>query len=541
MLTRVGQIKDLIEELSNFIREIRNKKTRESTRFILDRLENAMRCLETGKDLSSQSCSRSRVGEYLLKTWRIAREPKYFITVRGNINKRDNSYSIICDNIRKEAKSLLGDKYRDLYELEKSSYRICSYLMKASAAFRSMGEFSESLGLKKKMFSISFRFEGLAYQIYNAFNLMGRFVSWREIISEVRELKEWIANEDFGEEFSCFSDDEIEEIEIVCDRFNSVLSPYIKRYAILDRDIGDDEDYSSPGKTRIKKQTTDRQKAMDNMGGVLEQMILRKDQMAKEGLTPVVQSPKEESPPLEMPVEIRDSEPVSKVAEEPPMPDIDFQTHEESELIEALKMVFFISPLKEEVETPATRWEAEIRKRMEIEKALRRRYIFIGVQIFIVLTFLAFVASRVGWLKNIFGGTSHEKAPRALSTLEAGAGSQAISGHKVIVVGKLRFEKKMKLATRKDGKYYIPDLRLICYFPEIYYQCEFNEKDLIVEKSGDFRLLVNLPDLKESGKPEKVRLTCKYSGHKEFNTKFIPLRGDPPTAYIPDIVLKRKD
>ena len=239
MVPQLDNLKKVIKEFHNFLDDIERPETRENVDFILKRLKNAMFCLVYGKDQSNASISRSIVGEFLLKTWRISREPEILGSVLEYIPRKLDLYNTLCDKILNFANIFLGSRFRELYKIEEYSTIIIKYLLETSITFNQITQMEIVSDYKKNMNLISESMEELAFMIYNGINdHSGSIIPFSLISKSIKKIWKRIRNVNWKQMLSPGMRFKAHELEKICGRFGAVMYPYLEKAAHDTREIG---------------------------------------------------------------------------------------------------------------------------------------------------------------------------------------------------------------------------------------------------------------------------------------------------------------
>ena len=239
MVPQLDNLKKVIKQFQNFLDEVEVPETSENIDFILKRLKNAMFCLVYGKDQSNTSISRSVVGEFILKTWRISREPEILRSVLEHLPQKLELYNTLCDKILNFANVYLGSRFRELYRIEEYSTIIIKYLLETSISFNQITQMEIVSDYKKNMNLIAESMEELAFMVYNGINdHTGSIIPFSHISKSIKKIWKRIRNVNWKQMLSPGMRFKAHELEKICARFGAVLYPYLEKAAHDTREIG---------------------------------------------------------------------------------------------------------------------------------------------------------------------------------------------------------------------------------------------------------------------------------------------------------------
>jgi len=218
-------IDKVFKELSDYMEKVRSKEARENLDYLLNRLQSAKDVVNRGKDPAGMECGTDVVGENILKTWRISGENFILSSINGDSSLQ--SYLNIRKHILESAKKILGVRFNHLYEMEKASSSIYTYLLEAGTVFLKASGIESGTEPGENLKTMSEVFNTLAYKIYNAFDLDGRFVSYREVVKDSREIYNLLRQAQWDREFAGDVSEEFVDVSRVCREFGKMLSIYI--------------------------------------------------------------------------------------------------------------------------------------------------------------------------------------------------------------------------------------------------------------------------------------------------------------------------
>ena len=210
------------------LRETEDEETRENVGFVLTRLNNSIKGFTTKKDPSGGDVPKQVAGEYLIKTWRIAREMDILALMKKHLPSDYSHYTKMCSDMFVVARYLIGNKYDDLFKLEQTETRLNIFLLEAKDAFMWIAEQEENPEIKEKLKLTSKKIFDLAYILYNGSTPDGRFVPFRKVASYVEEVWSLVKSNDWEETLSGHLVKEGAKLNDVSEAFGEFLSPYIK-------------------------------------------------------------------------------------------------------------------------------------------------------------------------------------------------------------------------------------------------------------------------------------------------------------------------
>ena len=239
MVPHLDNLKQVMKQFQYFLDEIERPETQENVDFILKRLKNVMFCLVYGKDQSGEPISRNVTGEFLLKTWRISREPEILGSVLEHIPQKLDLFNALCDKILSFAKLFLGDRFRELYRIEEYSTIIIKYLLETSITFNQVVQMEIVSDYKKNLNRLSERMEELAFMIYNGINDQdGSVIAYSRISADIYKTWNQIKNVNWKQMLSPGMRFRSHELEKICARFGAVMYPYMSKQGEDTREIG---------------------------------------------------------------------------------------------------------------------------------------------------------------------------------------------------------------------------------------------------------------------------------------------------------------
>ncbi|MCD4783294.1 MAG: hypothetical protein K8T10_05605 [Candidatus Eremiobacteraeota bacterium] len=585
-------INKLLKELSDYLAKVKDGEAGRKLGYVLKRLEDAKDCIKRGKDPAGMKCDNEIVGEHILKTWRISGEKDILSSLNGG--SPPQLYINIRKHILESSKKFIGMRFDRLYEIEKSSYSIYTYLLKGHAILLQASRTEPDTEFGGNLEAVSKVFKTLAYKIYNAFDLDGRFISYREVIEDSREIYDWLSQAGWDGEPLDDVPEEINDVSKICKKFRKILSIYIDQdspgreksgYAssgdmggdsgsaatktprksyrrIVDmvntrlrsreirhismgelvsnkRGVSDGKsgagEYSKPTATEIK-----RRKALETFGESLEKMISQKGEAAINGATPDAWESRETTGTGSAEKPGRKDMSLDKILEKEvvsPRAGVVSPRSGEDEMVESLRMLFYLEPMRDREPPPKNRHEEMKKKRLDEWKAMQMKYTRIGIMIVAVLLLLSYVVYRKKWIMNYFAGRNTEN----LIIETSGVPEEKLHGAiPVVLVGRIDLGDGVSPTLRKDGKHFFQGLRVTCYFPDIHHQREFYDYNFQVSNNGDFRIRFKVPPYKKKT-PATVKITYCCCGYRDCETKFMKFKGEPLTAYFPDIIMEREE
>ncbi len=238
MVPHLDNLKKVMKQFQYFLDEIERPETKENVDFILKRLKNVMFCLVYGKDQSGEPISRNVTGEFLLKTWRISREPEILGSVLEHVPQKLDLYNALCDKILSFAKLFLGDRFRELYRIEEYSTIIIKYLLETSITFNQVVQMEIVSDYKKNLNRLSERMEELAFMIYNGINDQdGSVIAYSRISADIYKTWNQIKNVNWKQMLSPGMRFRSHELEKICARFGAIMFPYMSKQGEDTREI----------------------------------------------------------------------------------------------------------------------------------------------------------------------------------------------------------------------------------------------------------------------------------------------------------------
>ncbi len=210
------------------LRETNDVETRKNVGFVLTRLNNSIKGFTTKKDPSGSDVPKQLAGEYLIKTWRIAREMDILALMKKHLPSDYSHYTKMCSDMFIVAKYLIGNKYDDLFKLEQTETRLNIFLLEAKDAFEWTGEKEENPEVSKKLLYTSKKIFDLAYILYNGSTPEGKFISFLKVASTVEEVWMLVKSCDWEQTLSENLIKEGEKLNDVSEAFGEFLSSYIK-------------------------------------------------------------------------------------------------------------------------------------------------------------------------------------------------------------------------------------------------------------------------------------------------------------------------
>lgn len=210
------------------LRETDDAETRTNVGFVLTRLNNSIKGFTSKKDPSGAEVPKQVAGEYLIKTWRIAREMDILALMKKQLPSDYSHYTKMCSDMFVVAKYLIGNKYDDLFKLEQTETRLNIFLLEAKDAFAWVAEQEENREIREKLLNISEKILDLAYILYNGSTPEGRFIPFRKVSSSVEEVWSLVKSCNWEETLSGHLSKEGEKLNDVAEAFGEFLSPYIK-------------------------------------------------------------------------------------------------------------------------------------------------------------------------------------------------------------------------------------------------------------------------------------------------------------------------
>lgn len=238
MVPHLDNLKKVMKQFQYFLDEIERPETQENVDFILKRLKNVMFCLVYGKDQSGEPISRTVTGEFLLKTWRISREPEILGSVLEHVPEKLDLYNALCDKILSFAKLFLGDRFRELYRIEEYSTIIIKYLLETSITFNQVVQMEIVSDYKKNLNRLSERMEELAFMIYNGINDRdGSVIAYSRISTDIYNTWNQIKNVNWKQMLSPGMRFRSHELEKICTRFGAIMFPYMSKQGEDTREI----------------------------------------------------------------------------------------------------------------------------------------------------------------------------------------------------------------------------------------------------------------------------------------------------------------
>jgi len=227
-MQELGDMTKIAKKLVASLRSIDDIPTRENVGYVLTRINNIIATFKTTKDPSGKEIPKLLAGEYLLKTYRIAREPDILELIRKNLPSDFNHYSQLCKDVFAIAKFLLGDRYDEFYGIEQETTKISLYLFWAWREFSRAATMEPSTQAKMKIDGISRKFRDLAYLIYNGSNPGGKYLSYRRIIPKVEDVWVNIQNIKWEEFLSESKPEQLQKLKMMSEAFINLLSRYTK-------------------------------------------------------------------------------------------------------------------------------------------------------------------------------------------------------------------------------------------------------------------------------------------------------------------------
>ncbi len=516
MKTETNHIEKIMEKVYSLQKTVKTKRDKDSIEFLIFRLANSLSCYNTGKDMSGSTCEPFLIGTYLLKTWRMAREPGYLICGSDQTGK---IYLEICDNLLEASKLFLGQDYDVFYRLEQCSYRLSTQLMKFSSCLTSLSSNGIKPEYKEEILNYSLELDGLAYSIYNGHNKEGKLICCREGSNKALNMARFLATLDWKEKTAGGEDAVIATVLKSCKDIGNILSSHFKTDSTTNG-----EKSSSPS---IPRELKEHEKAaLDNMGMILEKM------MSGESSEKVFQS--KESPEeianendaqRKTPDKIREE--MAKKIKETEKKEEKTVDEDDEAFIEALRATFFLSEIKEDSKSEQKPVDAKVRKQVKQEDSVRKKISSIFVLIYILLLVFAVIIARKETMKQLFTGKNTYNS--------------VINRKRMVLVGTVKFGDNLVSPSYRDNSYYYPGLLLICYFPERKYQIEIKGDSIPVNQEGEFRIELDVPVGVKPDTITKIKVAMEHKGYSISQSKNLTLKGDPPTAYLPDTIMEAKN
>ena len=227
-MEEIFEMTNIAKRLIGSLRGIGDEETRYNVGFVLTRVNNSILGFRSKKDPSGNDVPKKLAGEYLLKTWRIARENDILVLVKQNIPSDFTHYNKMCSDMFILAKHLIGQKYQELFQLVQKETRINLFLIEAADAFDWISQQEESPAIQRKLTSTAGEIRKLAYLLYNGATSDGRFISFNKSISYVENVWAKVKERDWEEVLSGSLRTEGNKLNEVADAFGAFLSPYIR-------------------------------------------------------------------------------------------------------------------------------------------------------------------------------------------------------------------------------------------------------------------------------------------------------------------------
>lgn len=216
-----------LRNLLELLNKLRNREGGEYIELILNRLKKALLCLKRGQDYTGAKCSKSSLGEYFLKTWRISREPKILESIRKNIPEHIQDFNSLGEFLRVTSTSLLDDKYSFFIDLEKKTPRIVAFLKNSSWMFELTAGRETEPEMKTNLRLLFLSFKEMAHLVYHGEDYNNKLIPYSDIVIRTSELLDQIKDISWPEKLSPGLEESADSLMEVCREFGVVLSPFI--------------------------------------------------------------------------------------------------------------------------------------------------------------------------------------------------------------------------------------------------------------------------------------------------------------------------
>ncbi|MFP4497570.1 MAG: hypothetical protein ACLFQV_05105 [Vulcanimicrobiota bacterium] len=227
MNSRLDILAGIKSGLDAALQDCTNDRLTDNLHNIFRRVHEAERYITEKKDNTGEHLTTKIIGHYILKTYRMTREPSFNKLLKKYLPDHSKTLSLLFLNLDRLARDILSYDYKKVRKAEADVRKVHPFLVKAENALISLYQLEPDNDKKQKIKEIAKEIRVIIEMIYLGKNPQGGLCKQEDCVKEIDSFWRKINEVEWKNMVSDPSQGPIETLEVFSDEFEDVMENYL--------------------------------------------------------------------------------------------------------------------------------------------------------------------------------------------------------------------------------------------------------------------------------------------------------------------------